>query len=101
MYTTNSSHTSRPKFIFLGLFSLLILPIIGMMVSDEVQWDLFDFLVGGVVLGVFGLALELAFRFSEGSINRRIVLIAGVVLFFVLLWAELAVGIFGSPIAGS
>ena len=72
-----------------------------MMVSDEVQWDIFDFIVGGVLLGVLGLTLELVFRISEGSSRKRILLIAGVVLVFLLLWVELAVGIFGSPIAGS
>ena len=69
--------------------------------SDEVQWDIFDFIVGGVLLGVLSLALELVFRISEGSSRKRILLIAGVVLVFLLLWVELAVGIFGSPIAGS
>jgi len=35
------------------------------------------------------------------SIDKRILIIGAIVVLFLLIWAELAVGIFGTPFAGS
>ena len=78
-----------------GAVILLLLPLVAMQVSDEVNWGPFDFLVAGALLFGTGLALELAVRRS-GSLTYR--LGAGVALFaaFLLIWINLAVGIIGS-----
>ena len=79
---------------------LLMVPLIGMQMTEEIQWSGFDFLVaGGLLLSVM-FALDLVVR-KVPKLNHRILLGALVALAFLLLWAELAVGIFGSPIAGS
>ena len=84
----------------LSLDALLLIPLIGMQVSNEVNWTLFDFLSMGLLLLGLSIMIELVLRI----VNRmaiRIVLIAIVVLLFLLTWAELAVGVFGTPFAGS
>lgn len=59
-----------------------------------------DFAVMGVLLLRTGLLCEFVLR-KVKRIKYRIV-IYGIILFlFLLVWAELAVGIFGTPFAGS
>jgi hypothetical protein len=79
---------------------LLFIPLIAMEFTDEVNWDIFDFVVMGILLSGTGLLCELVLRRIKGRFNR-IMICAAVLFLFVLIWAELAVGIFGSPFAGS
>ncbi len=90
----------RLALILLAVPSLLLIPFIAMQFSSEVNWSLADFLImGGLLLGV-GLTIELVLR-NVKKAPRRIWFILGIVALFLLVWAELAVGIFGSPFAGS
>ncbi|MFH6770171.1 hypothetical protein V8G56_15580 [Gaetbulibacter aquiaggeris] len=52
-----------------------------------------------LLLGL-GFMLEVVLRKVQKKKNR-IVLIAIILIMFVLIWAELAVGLFGTPFAGS
>lgn len=79
---------------------LLTIPFFAMQFTSEVNWKLFDFVIMGILLFGSGLLCELVLR-KVKSIKNRII-VCGVVLFiFFLIWAELAVGIFGTPLAGS
>ena len=79
---------------------LLSVPAIAMQFTGEVKWNLFDFVVAGVLLFGTGLLCELALRLIQGLIPRAITL--GLILLgLFLVWAELAVGIFGTRFAGS
>ncbi len=91
----------RRIYIILGVISVvLIIPFIAMQFSTEVNWSLFDFIVMGGLLLTVGLFFELIMRtFRKPSV--KIVLIVILFLLFLLTWAELAVGIFGTPFAGS
>jgi Kef-type K+ transport system membrane component KefB len=62
-------------------------------------WTLSDFVIMGVLLFSTGLALDLVAR--KVSKRHRVVIGAAIILTFLLIWAELAVGLFGSPFAGS
>jgi hypothetical protein len=74
---------------------LLLVPLVGMQVSDEVNWSPHDFAIAGLMLFGTGLAFELATRQKRGLAYRLGVSLAlGTALF--LLWANLAVGIVGS-----
>lgn len=86
--------------ILLAVPILLLIPLIGMQFSSDVSWSLFDFLLMGVLLFGVGFIIELVLRKVLNK-NNRIVLIIFILLAFILLWAELAVGIFGTPFAGS
>ncbi len=79
---------------------LLSIPFIAMQFTTDVDWNITDFAIMGVLLFGTGLLCELALRMVKSMENR--ILICGAVLFvFFLIWAELAVGIFGTPFAGS
>jgi hypothetical protein len=80
--------------------ALLMVPLVAMHFTSEVNWDLTDFIVGGILLYGTGLACELVLR-KVHSTRKRILICAGILLALFLVWAELAIGIFGTPFAGS
>jgi len=92
---------SNKIFIWVGVATALILlvPLIAMQFSADVVWGLFDFIIMGALLFGAGSMFVLAARRVRGT--KRVII--GVVLFviFLLIWAELAVGLFGTPFAGS
>ena len=92
--------SKKQKVIVISMMSLLLIPLIAMQYTEEVNWSLFDFIIAGVLLLGAGLLIEYVSRKVRGAIKRKLV-IAGIVVLFLLVWAEMAVGIFGSPIAGN
>ncbi|SFF33105.1 hypothetical protein [Thermoflexibacter ruber] len=80
--------------------SLLLVPLVAMQFTNEVDWKVSDFAIMGVLLLSTGLLCELIMRKIQ-SMQRRIILCGFILLIFLLIWAELAVGIFGTPFAGS
>ncbi len=48
--------------VALGVAFILSLPLVAMLITDDVVWSLADFAVAGVLLAVIGVALELAVR---------------------------------------
>lgn len=79
---------------------LLLIPLIAMQFSNEVDWKPLDFTIMGFLLFGTGLLCELVLRKVTTTTNR-IILCAVILGVFFLTWAELAVGIFGTPFAGS
>lgn len=79
---------------------LLLIPFTAMQFTDEVRWSGSDFLVMGVLLIGTGLLLELVLRTVKKRANR-LILCAAVLGALALIWMELAVGVFGTPFAGS
>lgn len=86
--------------ILLSVVLLLLIPFIAMQFTTEVDWKLGDFLIMGVLLLGTGLACEFVIR-KVRKLDYRIAICAAIIIAFLLIWAELAVGIFGSPFAGS
>jgi len=86
--------------ILLIVGMLLLIPLIAMQVSSEVVWTASDFIIMGILLLITGLGIDLVLRKVSNSKNRLI--IGGIILaVFFMIWAELAVGVFGTPFAGS
>lgn len=83
------------------LFSLtpLLVPFFLMCFTDEVNWSLFDFLIMGALLLIFSLIGSLINNIFKGRSKAWFLYILGII--FLLVWTELAVGIFDSPFAGS
>ncbi len=79
---------------------LLIIPLIAMQLTDEVEWSLIDFIIMGTLLLITGLMGEIIFK-KVKKYKNRVILYVVVAITFLLIWAELAVGIFGTPFAGS
>ena len=86
--------------ILLTVAFILLIPLIAMQFTEEVNWTLLDFVVMGILLLGTGLVSELVLR-NVKKFERRFFFIAGILVALFLIWAELAVGIFGSPFAGS
>lgn len=86
--------------IVLTVALLLLLPLVAMQFTDEVNWGPFDFVVVGVLLLGTGLLCELVLRTVKKTAHR-IIICGAILLALLLVWAELAVGIFGTPFAGS
>ncbi|MDX1720413.1 MAG: hypothetical protein R3353_09635 [Salegentibacter mishustinae] len=91
---------NRFLIILLIVGALLMIPFIAMQFSSEVVWTASDFIIMGILLLVTGLGIDLVLRKVSSSKNRLI--ISGIILaVFFMIWAELAVGVFGTPFAGS
>ena len=80
--------------------SLLLIPMATMLISDEINWSIFDFLVMGVLLFSFGVSINIVLNNTKNS-RIKITFFTFLILIFSLIWIELAVGIFESPFAGS
>lgn len=80
--------------------ALLLIPFIAMQFTTEVVWTVSDFVAAAVLLLSAGFALELVIRKVSNKENR-IAFCVAVIAVLVLIWAELAVGVFGTPFAGS
>jgi hypothetical protein len=86
-------------FFLIGIL-VLLMPLIAMQFSTNVNWDVFDFIIAGTLLFGTSLLLELVLR----KINKkhyRVILFLIIISLLILTWIELAVGIFGTPFAGS
>jgi hypothetical protein len=73
---------------------LLLVPLIAMQFTDEVRWSIADFVIAGAVLFGAGFVFDLLLS-SQAPILYRVAF--GIALFatFLLLWANLAVGVVG------
>lgn len=86
--------------IILGTMMILLIPYIAMQFNSDIDWRAFDFVVIGCLLLVMGFSYEFFTRRINNTLHR-IFIGLGFLLVLALLIAELAVGIFGSPFAGS
>ena len=78
-----------------GAAAFLLLPLVAMQFTDEVDWDETDFIVIGAMLAVACGAFELAARMTGNRAYRAAVGVA-IAAAFILVWMNLAVGIIGS-----
>ena len=86
--------------IYLIIFGFLLSIILLLnFISDEFDWNIFDFIVL-IIMMIFTAALfEIATRTAKTKKNQKILFIL-ITIIFLLIWAELGVGIFDSPFAG-
>ena len=78
---------------------ILLIPLIAMQFTDDVNWTLSDFFIAGALLLGIGLMCELALR-KINNTKYRITICVALLVVLLLIWAELAVGIFGTPFGG-
>jgi len=90
---------SRTKRILIISSSLLTIPLFFTVISDEFNWSFFDFIIMGFMMMFVGISFELVSKVIKSG-KRKKLLYGLIILLFLLLWAELGVGIFNSPIAG-
>ncbi len=86
--------------IVLATASILVVPLVAMFLTDRVVWSVFDFVVFAAILIAAGLVVDLGLKSVRHHAHRAVFGVAVAAVFF-LVWAELAVGVFGTPVAGS
>jgi hypothetical protein len=73
----------------------MLLPLLAMQITDEVNWDAADFAFAGALIVGTGLAYEAAVRMTGNTVYRAAVGVA-LTAAFLLVWINAAVGIIGS-----
>ncbi|SMO94901.1 hypothetical protein SAMN06265171_11482 [Chryseobacterium rhizoplanae] len=79
---------------------LLCFPLLGNLFSKEVNWSASDFLIAGALLFTTAFSINLV-RNKIKKQSQKVLICIFILLALALIWIELAVGIFGSPFAGS
>ena len=91
---------NRLKIILITTLFLLLIPLIAMQFTAEVNWGSLDFVVAAILLFSTGLIIDLVLRKIKNGTYRIAIIIALLVL-LLLIWAELAVGVFGTSLGGN
>lgn len=76
-----------------------MIPLLAMQFTEDVNWSIFDFVVMGFLLLFFSLGIDVTMKKVKNE-NVKILYVVLTILIFLLIWAELAVGIFDSQFAG-
>jgi len=84
--------------IFFPLLVLLV-PLVG-VIFFELDWSGFDFLVMALLILSVSILINLIVYYLNSS-RLKLLLVFILVILFLFIWAELAVGIFGTAFAGS
>ena len=66
----------------------------------DLDWSGFDFLVMASLILSLSIFINLILYYLNSS-RLKLLLVFIVAIIFLLIWAELAVGIFGTPLAGN
>jgi hypothetical protein len=75
--------------------ALVLLPLLGMALTDDVNWGPADFALAGALVAAVGLTFELTARMTRNGAYRAAVAVA-LAAAFVLVWVNLSVGVIGS-----
>jgi hypothetical protein len=71
-----------------------------MQLNSSVHWSLGDFILMGLLLMGLGISIKLILNRIKNK-KKSLVYIWILIILFLLIWAELAVGIFNTSFAGS
>jgi hypothetical protein len=73
--------------VFLGTFFILLLPLIAMQFTKEVNWSVGDFVVAGMLLSFFGYIYKVLTKSSSKPIKN---LVIGLIVFalFIFVWVS-------------
>ncbi|NNE57340.1 MAG: hypothetical protein HKN36_04470 [Hellea sp.] len=84
--------------LYLAIPILLAIPLVAMQFTDEVNWGALDFLVMGGLLTIAALAIDYIWRKYDPPVRALLIIV--ILSLFALVWAEMAVGVLGTPFAG-
>jgi len=82
-------------YVAMGTSTLLMIPLLAMIMTTEVNWGIFDFIVMGILISGTGMLYVLVSRISDNTAYRvatAITIFTG----FLIIWINLAVGIIGA-----
>ena len=78
--------------ILASIAVILVIPLIAMQFTNEVNWTLSDFIIMGFLLLSAGLSCEIVLR-KVPKTELRIAICIAIIAIFLVIWAQLAVGI--------
>ena len=81
-------------YIAIATAFILMIPLVSMQFTEEVNWDLFDFVFAGTLLFGTGLAYELVAR-KGGNVAYQVAVGVALAAALLLVWVNGAVGIIG------
>ncbi|REC46345.1 hypothetical protein [Chryseobacterium pennipullorum] len=94
------THKQKTLTIYALPLVALCIPLMGNLLSKEVNWSASDFLIAGILLFTTAFLINLV-RNTIRKQRQKVMICIFIVLALALIWIELAVGIFGSPWAGN
>ena len=80
---------------WVAVAAMLVFPLVAMQFTTEVNWTASDFIVAAVILGGAGLGTQYLVGRS-GSHAYRIGALLAILVMFLTIWSNLAVGIIGN-----
>ena len=86
--------------LLFSLESLLLIPLIGKLAHGDVTWYGVDFLIMGIWLFLLTLGITLVLHFVKQR-KHRVILLMLLITVFLIVWIELAVGVFDTIFAGT
>jgi hypothetical protein len=78
---------------------LLCIPFFAHFFTNEFNWSFYDFLIIGILIFIFG-SLLYTIHLKVQTTWKKLLLFL-ILMLFIYLWAELAVGIFNFPFSGN
>lgn len=81
--------------VALATLCVLAIPFVAMQYTTDVDWSTSDFFLAGSMLFITGMSLLLLIRFSSHILFKLGVIVA-IGATFLMIWANLAVGLIGS-----
>lgn len=79
--------------ILLTVALILTIPLAGTVFSDNVDWKIGDFILAAFILLGVGFVCKFIIK-KVKKVYQRILICGGIIVLALLLWAEIAVGIF-------
>jgi hypothetical protein len=91
---TNDMLMRNSVFLWIAVVTglLLLIPLLAMQFTSEVNWNIADFIVMGILL--FSAASVFVLVSRRSPRRRRVVIGVTVAAAVLYIWAELAVGVF-------
>ena len=86
----------KNKRVFIYIIStalLLLIPLIAMQFTDQVDWALFDFIVATILILSTVFAIDFVIRNVQRN-KYRVTFSVLILAMFLLIWVQLALGIF-------
>ena len=79
--------------IVLTTLLILLVPLVAMQFTDQVNWKIGDFAIMAFLLLLVGFSFEIISR-KFSNIWHKVAIAVVLFLLFLIIWLELAIGIF-------
>lgn len=100
LHRSNETWPAWRKALWAVVPIVLVIPAIAMMFTNEVRWSAGDFAVAAALLVATAMLADVIVRGTR-SLRTTAILLGVLLAGALFVWIELAVGLVGSPFAGS